>query len=128
MTEPKSAPLTSQEAWDNLWGPIVAPEGDLELDVVKALLHDYGVLLSHNMILFPYLTNNRITDPQHDLEEVIKIADECTADEVDSGIRQVLESFYDELQTVNTESEAVQLNALLRIINRTYERGIPDHE
>ena len=119
-------PLTPDQAWELLWRPMVFKDGEYDFDVVKTLLHDYGVLLNNNATLFPYLTDNRITDPQHDLEEVIQIADECMAANMDAAIRQVLDLFFERLNELDGETDNIRLFALLDLLNLIYERGLPN--
>lgn len=120
----KPKALTVDESWELLWLPMVMDNGKMDAETVKVLLHDYGVLLNNNAILFPYLTANRIRDPQHDLEEVIQIADECTANDVDEGVRQVLDIVFDHANETVDQPAEVRLTKLLDLLSTIYEQGV----
>ena len=118
-----SNPLpTSDEVYENVWKPIVEEDGEVNFDTVKTLLSDYAAMLHSNTILYPYITDGRVTHPQHDLEEVINISDECVAGTMDEGIQKVLDHLLDTLKAVDTESPEVQLESLVQQLNTLYER------
>ena len=115
---------TPETAWTDVWEPIIVEDGEINLDTVKSLLFDYGACLHSNAILYPYITNSRITHPQHDVEEVIEVSDEEVANVLDDGIHQVLGNLLDTLEDVGTEPPEVQLSVLISRINALYEKPV----
>ena len=113
---------TPDTAYEDVWKPIVEEDGEINLPAIKSLLFDYGAMLHSNSILYPYITEGKVTHPQHDVEEVISLSDETLAYTLDQGIQAVLGHLLDTLEEVGTESAEVQLATLIRQINALYEK------
>ena len=117
---------TPDGAWENVWIPLLGPEDNLNLPVLKSLLFDYGSLLHDISSLYHYLTEGDITHPQTPVHEVMEAADLVVANTLDSNIRDLLNDLLDSLDGINTETAEVQLEALLNRISYLYERGIDE--
>ncbi len=114
---------TPKSAYEDVWKPIIEDdEGNVDMETVKSLLFDYGAMLHANSILFPYLTEGRITHPQHDVIDVIHESDQSVANTVDEGIQTILGHLLTVLETVEDESADVQLKTVVDQINSLYER------
>lgn len=73
----------TDETWTDedaeLWLPIVAPNGQWDLDQVKRELHDYSMLLGEVPLVYDHVTNGRVSKPNTLASAVIDQHDDhCT--------------------------------------------------
>lgn len=72
-----------ETVWADFWAPIVAPDGVLNLEQVKAELHDYYTLICEVPKVYDHITGGRISKPNTLASVVIAEHDEIcsTADD-----------------------------------------------
>jgi hypothetical protein len=116
--------LTPDRIYNEVWKDLVESEGSVNMDAVKGLLADYSLLLKSNMVLYPYLTDGRVTHPQHDVEELIEIADHTVGVLIDDALRQLLDIFLNDLQATEDKPAEERLQSLTDLLNDFYERGV----
>jgi hypothetical protein len=114
---------TPESVYEQIWKPLVEKSGSVDFQSVKKLLFDYGALLQETSVLYAYITDNQITNPQEAVDDVIEIADRLVASEIDSGIRTVLGHLLDELNSTPDQPAEIKLDALKNSINQLYELG-----
>lgn len=114
---------TPDSVYEQLWKPLVEKDGTLDPELVKQLLFDYGYLLLDTEILYSYLTEGQITNPQDSVDDVIEIADQLAADSIDLGIRAVLNELLVELDRTSARTPEERLEILTHTINSIYEQG-----
>lgn len=122
MTSP-----TPDSVYERLWKPMI--EGsDNPNYAVKQLLFDYGALLAETRVLYDYLTEGQINNPQTPVDEIIDLADRLAAESIDQGIRAVLHEILEELDRTSANSPEERLQTLTSTINSIYEQGLPGDE
>ena len=62
-----------ERVWSEVWGPIVAPKGVLELRSIMAELYDYHVLMSEVSKVYDACTGGKISKPNTKAEAVIVV-------------------------------------------------------
>ena len=66
-------PEDIEQVWREVWEPIVAPTGILELQPVMAELYDYHVLMSEVSKVYDACTGGKISKPNTKAEAVIAV-------------------------------------------------------
>lgn len=117
---------TPETVYEQVWKPIVERGGSVDYKSIKELLFDYGALLQETSMLYAYITDNQITNPQESVDDVIEIADRLVASEVDAGIRTILGHLIDEFNSTPDQPAEIKLDALKNSINSLYELGQAD--
>lgn len=85
-------PQAIDDVYFKVWQPLIEDDlGQYNVPVMRTLLFDYGATLHNLSILYPYLTNGTITDPQAHVDEVMVASDRFVADTVDSEVERVLD-------------------------------------
>jgi hypothetical protein len=83
--------LSTEEVYERVWKEYVEPNGVIDLNAVKTLLFDYGATLHNLALLYPYLTNGQVTNPQAPVDEVMAASDRYIADTLDGELEKILE-------------------------------------
>src|SRR6476646_3900941 len=79
MVETSDRPWTQED--EQFWGPIITPNGRLDLDQVKRELHDYHTLLEEVPKVYCELTGGAISKPNTAADAVIAMHDDCCHEE-----------------------------------------------
>ncbi len=85
-------PISTEECWDDFWAPIVAPDGIVNIEMVKDELHDYHAMMQQVPLVYDHVTNGLISGPLTMASEVISAADEA----YETWLRDYLTSENDE--------------------------------
>lgn len=60
-----------EECWQYFWAAICAPDGDADLDLIKAELCDYHTMLHEVALVYDHVTNSHISKPNTSATAVI---------------------------------------------------------
>lgn len=78
------------EAYEGFWAGLVAPQGELELDLVARELHDYLVLLRAATESYGLATEGAVTDPRTAPSVVAEAVNRRVDRAFDDGAEQAL--------------------------------------
>lgn len=123
MTEKPTPDL----AYEQVWKPLIENSPDPE-QAIKELLFDYGSMLADTSMLYTYLTEGLIENPQEPVEDVIEIADHLAAESIDQGIRDTLGLLLSLLDALQGRPLEEKYLLLVQSINELYELGHTDAE
>lgn len=76
----------ADERYEEFWKEIVEnPDGTLNLDAIKAELHDYWFLLEQVPQVYMHITGDMLSKPNYYASAVIQVADEYTQRLIDEA-------------------------------------------
>lgn len=107
---------TPEEVYDIFWKEQVEDsDGNLDMQAVKEVLYSFAAMLNNNQYLYTYLTDGEITDPFSDAGEVMRAADEFTANTADEITQSLVQQIND------TAAQIEDPENRLKYIESTFE-------
>ena len=98
------------EVYVHLWKDTVEnPDGTLNKQAVIDVLYNYSATLYNNSLLYSYLTEGEVTDPQTPITVVMEISDLHVASMIDGGIQDVIHLISIESKDIEDDSDRLRL-------------------
>lgn len=76
-----------EQVWQEFWLPIVAPEGEIDIEQIKRELYDYRQLIKGLPEFFMDITGGRVSKPNTNLRVVAELVEE----HIDSVVKEAVE-------------------------------------
>ena len=86
---PNHEPIDTDECYRDFWAPLVEHNGVVDMELVKAELHDYHMLLSNVPIVYDHITGGRISKPNTSATDVIAEADSYESTRWDEAMAEL---------------------------------------
>lgn len=80
-----------ERVYQNYWADIVAPNGEIDLELVKRELHDYYLVMQEVSRVYDHISNGRISKPNTRADVLIAMVDDLASEEIEKLVREELE-------------------------------------